>query len=82
MLDFDNLDNLDQVKQSIGSDKYVYSCWTSPSGNGLKALVRVTNPERHRDHFRSLTSYFEKQLKAQEKEMKDKEVKQKKKKVA
>ena len=61
VLDFDNLDNLDQVKQSIGSDKYVYSCWTSPSGNGLKALVRVTNPERHRDHFRSLTSYFEKQ---------------------
>lgn len=61
VLDFDNLDNLNQVKQSIGSDKYVYSCWVSPSGNGLKALVRVTNPERHRDHFRSLTSYFEKQ---------------------
>lgn len=61
VLDFDNLDNVDQVKQSIGSDKYVYSCWVSPSGNGLKALVRVTNPERHRDHFRSLTSYFEKQ---------------------
>ena len=61
VLDFDNLDNLNQVKQSIGSDKYVYSCWVSPSGNGLKALVRVTNPERHRDHFRSLTSYFENQ---------------------
>ena len=61
VLDFDNLDNVEQVKQSIGSDKYVYSCWVSPSGNGLKALVRVTNPERHRDHFRSLTSYFAKQ---------------------
>jgi len=61
VLDFDNLDNVEQAKQSIGSDKYVYSCWVSPSGNGLKALVRVTNPERHRDHFRSLTSYFEKQ---------------------
>lgn len=61
VLDFDNLDNLNQVKQSIGSDKYVYSCWVSPSGNGLKALVKVTNPERHRDHFRSLTSYFDKQ---------------------
>jgi hypothetical protein len=61
VLDFDNLDNINQVKQSIGSDRYVYSCWVSPSGNGLKALVRVTNPERHREHFRSLTSYFDKQ---------------------
>jgi len=61
VLDFDNLDNINQVKQSIGSDKFVYSCWISPSGNGLKALVRVTNPERHREHFRSLTSYFDKQ---------------------
>ena len=61
VLDFDNLENVNQVKQSIGSDKYVYACWVSPSGNGLKALVKVTNPERHRDHFRSLTSYFDKQ---------------------
>lgn len=61
VLDFDNLDNVNQVKQSIGSDRYVFACWVSPSGNGLKALVRVTNPERHRDHFRSLTSYFDKQ---------------------
>ena len=33
----------------------------SPSGDGVKALVKVTNPERHRDHFRSLQSYFSKQ---------------------
>jgi hypothetical protein len=33
----------------------------SPSGDGIKALVQVTNPERHRDHFRALTTYFDKQ---------------------
>ena len=33
----------------------------SPSGDGLKALVRITNPERHRDHFRALVDYFDKQ---------------------
>jgi hypothetical protein len=33
----------------------------SPSGDGLKALVRITNPERHRDHFRSLERYFQNQ---------------------
>jgi hypothetical protein len=33
----------------------------SPSGDGIKALVQITNPERHRDHFRALTTYFDKQ---------------------
>ena len=26
---------------------------------GVKALVKITNPERHRDHFRALVKYFE-----------------------
>jgi hypothetical protein len=33
----------------------------SPSGDGVKALVQITNPERHRDHFRALCTYFNKQ---------------------
>ena len=33
----------------------------SPSGDGIKVLVRITNPERHRDHFRALKVYFNKQ---------------------
>ena len=37
-----------------------YSCWVS-SGDGLKALVKISNPERHRDHFRALRTYFNKQ---------------------
>ena len=60
VLDFDHID-VDESKRIVGSDDYVYACWVSPSGDGLKALVRISNPERHRDHFRSLCSYFEKQ---------------------
>lgn len=60
VLDFDHVD-VESTKASLAIDDYIYSCWTSPSGNGVKALVRVTNPERHRDHFRALVKYFERQ---------------------
>ena len=58
VLDFDHVD-VDATKRSLATDDYIYSCWTSPSGQGVKALVRITNPERHRDHFRALVKYFE-----------------------
>tara|TARA_R100000329_G_scaffold71518_4_gene62356 strand:- start:5575 stop:7371 length:1797 start_codon:yes stop_codon:yes gene_type:complete len=60
VLDFDHVD-VDQVKTALAVDDYIYSCWTSPSGDGVKALVAITNPERHRDHFRALKTYFDKQ---------------------
>ena len=60
VLDFDHVD-VDATKRSLAIDDFVYSCWTSPSGNGVKALVRITNPERHRDHFRAMVKYFERQ---------------------
>ena len=60
VLDFDHIDVL-KSKAILSTDPYVYSCWVSPSGDGLKALVRITNPERHRDHFRALRTYFHKQ---------------------
>lgn len=59
VLDFDHID-VEKSKSVLSTDPYVYSCWISPSGDGLKALVRITNPERHRDHFRSLVTYFRK----------------------
>jgi len=60
VLDFDHID-VDKSKSVLATDSYVFGCWVSPSGDGLKALVRVTNPERHRDHFRALRTYFHKQ---------------------
>ena len=60
VLDFDHVD-VNETIQALGTDDYIRSCWVSPSGDGVKALVKITNPERHRDHFRSLISYFEKQ---------------------
>lgn len=58
VLDFDHID-VEDYKSLLGTDDYIRACWTSPSGDGLKALVKVTNPERHRDHFRALQAYFD-----------------------
>ena len=58
ILDFDHVD-VDATKRALATDDFIHSCWTSPSGAGVKALVKITNPERHRDHFRALVKYFE-----------------------
>lgn len=60
VIDLDNV-NVESVKKQLGTDDYVFSCWTSPSGNGVKALVRISNAERHEDHFRALEKYFDRQ---------------------
>lgn len=51
---------VDEVKDLLCVDDYVMATWVSPSGDGVKALVQVTNPERHRDHFKALEIYFDK----------------------
>jgi len=59
VLDFDHVGDVDDAKTRLAFDDHVAACWTSPSGDGVKALVEISNPERHRDHFRSLCDYFQ-----------------------
>jgi len=58
VLDFDHVE-VEATKKALATDDYIHSCWMSPSGTGVKALVQVTSPERHRDHFRALIRYFD-----------------------
>lgn len=60
IIDFDDIDPED-AKSFLALDEYSLLVFTSTSGNGVKVLVRITNPERHRDHFRALKVYYEKQ---------------------
>lgn len=44
ILDFDKLDTFDEVvelKEKLSNSNYIFSCWVSPSGNGLKALIKI-----------------------------------------
>jgi hypothetical protein len=50
---------VDEVKNALCLDKHIIAVWVSPSGDGIKALVQILYPERHRDHFRALEHYFD-----------------------
>lgn len=53
-LDLDNLKNLDVRKFELEQLPFVFACWVSPSGNGLKVLVKVLT-ENHLGHFLALS---------------------------
>lgn len=42
-LDIDNCDNPHEVKKVLCDDPHIYACFISPSGNGVKGLVRIEN---------------------------------------
>lgn len=61
-LDFDGYTKqkeLLQDKENLSKNKYVFSVFISPSGNGLKVLVKIpADAENHVNYFNSLEKYF------------------------
>jgi hypothetical protein len=60
ILDFDDVD-VDALKPMIAQDEYTYACWISPSGNGLKVLVKIKHTDKHRDHYRAVLAHYERE---------------------
>ena len=40
-LDFDDVQNLEELRRELNKDLYTFSSFVSPSGDGLKVLVKV-----------------------------------------
>ena len=61
-LDFDGYKSskdMLQEKQRLSQDKFVFSVFISPSGNGLKVLVKIPEiPDNHKKYFNSLEKHF------------------------
>jgi len=61
-LDFDGYEKqkeLLQDKETISKNKHVYSVFISPSGNGLKVIVKVpADADNHVNYFNSLERHF------------------------
>ena len=64
-LDFDGYTkskDLLEDKEKLSKNKYVYSVFISPSGNGLKVLVKIpADADNHINYFNSLEKYFNSQ---------------------
>ena len=61
-LDFDGYAkqrDMIQDKEKMMKDKYTFCVFISPSGNGLKVLVKIPNDaENHIKYFQSLENYY------------------------
>jgi hypothetical protein len=65
VLDIDKLSHahLDEARAKIIEIPYTYSCFLSPSGQGLKILVKViSRPVFHKQIFEQVKDYYEHQL--------------------
>jgi len=62
ILDFDKFDSEQDAidfRNSISDDDYIFAAWISPSGKGIKALVKIPKEiENHKEYFKSLKNYY------------------------
>jgi len=57
--DFDHVTELAALRETLMADQYVHLLFTSPSGDGLKAVFKVpANAKEHKARFRALMEYF------------------------
>lgn len=60
-LDFDDVKNLPAKIKELKAHKSIYAVWTSPSGNGLKALVKipvVNDDKEYKEYFKQIAEAF------------------------
>ncbi|MFK2819000.1 BT4734/BF3469 family protein [Flavobacteriaceae sp. LMIT009] len=61
ILDIDHIEGsgILDIKEKLKNDKYLFSVWLSPSGEGLKALVKLdSSKDEHKHSFNSLKQYY------------------------
>lgn len=61
VIDIDGLlpENIVSIKNTLVLDKYILALWDSPSGRGLKGLIKTdSNEDNHKDFFNSIRIYF------------------------
>ncbi len=66
ILDIDKLstNDLQKSKSIAAQSEFTYACFISPSGNGLKILVKIDTPKtEHKETFLKVQAYYENILK-------------------
>lgn len=58
ILDFDHIDNIEELKEKLRNFESSVAVWVSPRGEGLKALIRIADGTKHKEHFRALEKIF------------------------
>jgi len=59
VLDWDKLQDAKAKKEEISLLPYVYSCFISPSGDGVKAVIKIPSDiSKHRGYYKGLMQIF------------------------
>lgn len=61
IIDIDKLSEIELIslKNKLVNDKFILALWKSPSGLGLKGLIKInSNINEHKEVFKSLSQYF------------------------
>jgi len=59
VLDWDKITELEKKKKEISEYPFVYTCFVSPSGDGIKAVVRIpADIKKHRGYYKGLIKLF------------------------
>lgn len=62
-LDFDDLDDPTALRDSLQDNEYIYSAFISPSGNGVKALVKIPKDiKNHTRYYEAICETFDTNL--------------------
>src|SRR5580692_1028880 len=68
ILDFDHVKDVEALKTGVFNEPFCLAAWKSPSGDGVKALVKIKFPGKHREHYAALLKHFkEKRISTDEK---------------
>jgi hypothetical protein len=62
-LDFDDVEQLEYLRDSINEDSFTFSSFVSPSGDGLKVLVKIPmidNNNDYQDYYVELIKHYSK----------------------
>lgn len=58
-LDFDHVQDMDDLRKTLMADPFVHVLFTSPSGDGIKVVVRIpADPKTHKGSFEALMEHF------------------------
>jgi len=58
VLDFDKLDDVGEKMAQMAEFPHTFAAWVSPSGNGVKALIKIADGAKHYEHFDALCEHF------------------------
>lgn len=53
-IDIDDIDDINEKKEELINNPYIYALWISSSGKGLHGLVRIGDGNKHSEHYKAL----------------------------